>query len=1226
MRLAVSSCCALLLAAAGPASAESLFFVDPVNGSDAGDGSSARPWRSLQAVVDHKVETRGWESLPFTGKRLVTVNAGAPVKAGDVIRLRSGDHGALSIVGAYNLADVTVAAEVGATPRLTRVLVRSAAHWVLHGLSVSPSHGTAPAGGAIVAVESHDWSGPASDVVLDGLEVFTVPDEAAWPTAAAWDAGAADGIVADGDRITVRQCRVRNVAYGIVATGQGSRVEHNLVDGFSGDGLRGLGDDEVFEYNLVRNARDVNADHRDGFQSWSVGPGGVGTGAVRNVTLRGNVIIGWQDPAVRFAGTLQGIGCFDGTYDGWVVENNVVITDHWHGISFYGARNLRISNNTVLDLNDVDPGPPWIMVTAHKDGTPSSDSLVQNNLAAALSVEGSNVVSRSNLLLPARAAGWFVDLAHHDLRLAAGTPAEDAGATDQAPAVDADGVARPFGRGVDVGAFEYAPGVARPPDGAAGPGAAPAGPAPAGGGLPSGSWGCHCGQAGADPSGVLALLAALPLGRRRTGGGPKPARLRLPRPAHRPAHRRRRAPGDGPGPAEGSRHAPRAASLWALAALAASACLGKSGGAGSTPPVAPRIAAFGAAPSAVPLGRPTRVTWAWTYAAPPSPAPACAIDGGVGTVASGGATSIAPTADTVYRLTCTNGSGSDTAATTVTVAAAAILPPDRLPLPGTWESAGVEGGIPRRTAVCADVTRAPYRADATGGASAVAAIQGAIDACPDGQVVSVPAGTYLIDGALTIRRAITLRGAGPATVFRVATGGAAIHLGGLGPWPPPKANPSYRTPIAGGASRGSTAVTVADASRVEVGKMVMVDELDDPGLVWTKNDSPGRYRASMHLVDSKTATSVTFHPPLPIDFTRSPQLSWFPDLTRDAGVEGIKFLGTGSGPGLFIDIFSAWNCWVLDCEFTAMPSKTIVVAWSGHIELRRIFMHDQSNGGPNSEGLDLLCDTSWSLVVDNTCVAGGFPQINIGDGGANPYYSGGFGNVIAYNYAVDAYYTDPPDSPDAGKMPFDIGTNHSPHAQYNLVEGNYAGKFGVDAYHGSGSHTVLLRNVFTGTSRWPGVTHPTAVQIDRRNLYTSLVGNVLGRVGKPTTLEYATGSGWSGSAIYRLGFPDGGNDGYSGTYPPTDLAHADGGPRDLYVERDTTGIGTTLIEGNWDSPLGRQDWTIAPLPIPDSYYLTSKPSFFGSLAWPPVDPTRPSTEDPGIIPAGYRYLHGSDPP
>jgi hypothetical protein len=527
--------------------------------------------------------------------------------------------------------------------------------------------------------------------------------------------------------------------------------------------------------------------------------------------------------------------------------------------------------------------------------------------------------------------------------------------------------------------------------------------------------------------------------------------------------------------------------------------------------------------------------------------------------------------------------------------------------------------------VCADVTDAPYNADATGATSAVAAIQSAIDACPDGEVVSIPAGAYLIDDALELRRPITLRGTGATTIFRVEAT-TAIHVGGLGPWPPPKVNDAYRMPIETGSTRGSSTVNVADTSDVEVGKMIMVDEEDDPDLVWTKNDSAGRYRASMHRVDSKTATNVTFHPPLVTDFTRSPQLSWFPDFTHDAGIESIKFVGTGTAPDQFIDMYSTWNCWVSDSEFSDMPNKTIIVAWSAHAELRRLYLHDQANGGPNSEGLDFLADVSFSLVVDNICVAAGFPQINIGDGGANPNYSGGMGNVIAYNYCVDAFYTDPPDSPDAGKMPSDISTNHSPHSQFNLVEGNVVGRFGSDAYHGSGSHTLLFRNLVTAASRWQGVDHQTAIQIDRRNLFYSVVGNVLGEVGSPATHEYATESGWNGSAIYRLGFPDMGNDVFSGTYPPMELLHADGGPRDLYVDRTTTELGTTLIEGNWSSTSGAQEFSSTPQTLPASYFLASKPSWFGSLPFPPVDPEDPATDDPTIIPAGYRYVNGRQPP
>lgn len=595
-----------------------------------------------------------------------------------------------------------------------------------------------------------------------------------------------------------------------------------------------------------------------------------------------------------------------------------------------------------------------------------------------------------------------------------------------------------------------------------------------------------------------------------------------------------------------------------------------------------------------------------------------ACDGG-GNDGSGGGAGAATT------TTPTGGTGGAGGGGGVDVTS--ILPADRLPLPGTWETAGVEGGIPQRDVVCADVTAAPYNADATGATSAVVAIQSAIDACPEGQVVLVPAGTYRIDGTLTLMSPITLRGAGAATHFQVESG-LAVRIGALGPWPPPKANDGYRMAVVGGTARGSTAVEVADTGAIEVGNMVTVSEEDDPELVWAKSGFVGRSRASLHLVESKTATSVTFRPPLPIDYDATPELGFYPYVTQDAGVEDIHFLGTGSNPASFIQIENAWNVWVSGCEFSDMPTKTVVVTWSGHVELRKNYLHDQSNGGPSSEALDLLTDVNWSLVVDNVAVAAGFPAIVLGDGGAGENYSGGFGNVIAYNYCVDSFYTDPPESPDHGIMAADISTDHSPHQQFTLVEGNVMGKFASDAYHGSTSHTVLFRNLITGRNRWASATDRIAVQLDRRNLFYSLVGNVVGEVGSPANHEFLTESVSSGldeSTLFRLGFPDIGNQGFSGTHPPDELLHGDGGPRDLYVDRNDTPYGTTLIEGNWSSVKNAQDWTIPPATIPPSLYLTRKPAWFGSLAWPPVDPSSPVTDDPTLIPAGYRHVNGVDP-
>ena len=60
-------------------------------------------------------------------------------------------------------------------------------------------------------------------------------------------------------------------------------------------------------------------------------------GEVVGLVLRGNTIINYEDPDQPHRGTLQGIGCFDGMFVDWIIENNVIIVDHYHGITLSGA-------------------------------------------------------------------------------------------------------------------------------------------------------------------------------------------------------------------------------------------------------------------------------------------------------------------------------------------------------------------------------------------------------------------------------------------------------------------------------------------------------------------------------------------------------------------------------------------------------------------------------------------------------------------------------------------------------------------------------------------------------------------------------------------------------------------------------------------------------------------------------------------------------------------------
>jgi len=441
--------------AAGPVAAEK-FYVDPRNGSPQGDGSKENPWRTLEGVVERGlIETGEAASHPHQeGGELTVKNEDAPVSSGDTISLRSGYHGALELQGAYNIAPITVTAAPGETPQLSHVRLRAASKWVLRGLHVSPtfsdSGGDRPR--ALVSIENHSWHGPSREVTVEDCHVFSGRDVANW-TAEQWVERALTGIRFDAADVTVRDCRATAVRNGINASGENADVVKNVVDGFSGDGMLCQGDNSVFERNLVKNAYDVDRNHDDGFQSWSSGDDGPGSGVVKNVVLRGNLVINHENPGHPLRTNLQGIGCFDGIYEGWTVVNNVIITDHWHGITLLGARDCRIVNNTVVDLAPGEPRP-WVKVGPHKDGRPSQNVVVRNNLASSFQLDSDGAVTADHNMEVDEPGRYFVDPSGFDLHLKAGSPAVDAGSNAGAQERDRDGVSRPQGESVDVGAYE----------------------------------------------------------------------------------------------------------------------------------------------------------------------------------------------------------------------------------------------------------------------------------------------------------------------------------------------------------------------------------------------------------------------------------------------------------------------------------------------------------------------------------------------------------------------------------------------------------------------------------------------------------------------------------------------------------------------------------------------------------------------------------------------------
>ncbi|MBN2401488.1 MAG: right-handed parallel beta-helix repeat-containing protein [Spirochaetes bacterium] len=417
-------------------------------------GTEALPWTTLQAVIESgKIETMEPSVHPYyTGAPMIVKNPGAPVKAGDTIILRNGYHGDIYIQDYFNSNFINVIADTGHTPQIARLRIQSGCRWRFKGLTISPAFAPEYFQDTLVFFMAYGWHGPVSYITIDNCTLFSVWDSSSW-SAADWNNFSCSGISSNGSSVTIRNNYLKNINFGITIANNFALVENNTIENFSGDGMRGLGNDLFFEYNIVKNCYAVNANHDDGFQSWMLDDP-----PRERVVLRGNQIINYADPDQPFRGTLQGIGCFDGYYINWVIENNVVITDHWHGISLYGAINCRIMNNTVIDLNNARPGPPWIAIVPHKNGTPNRNCLIRNNIMTNI-IKSEGVVEDHNYIIENYTdyTDLFVDPAGFNLKLKPGSPVIDAGISQSAPLYDRDKKARPNGAGYDPGAYEYYP-------------------------------------------------------------------------------------------------------------------------------------------------------------------------------------------------------------------------------------------------------------------------------------------------------------------------------------------------------------------------------------------------------------------------------------------------------------------------------------------------------------------------------------------------------------------------------------------------------------------------------------------------------------------------------------------------------------------------------------------------------------------------------------------------
>lgn len=388
------------------------------------DGSLAKPFTSIGQAL-------------YSGK----------VKGGDTVLLMDGSHGSVSL---YKIAfdkPVIIASQNGKNAHIDWISIKGASsNMSFERITVWPTDRASMPTGNLIETLSE-----ASDIVFSDMSIRSSSDAVnylQWD-AATWDANRVHGFSLNGPRNIARGNQLTAIYMGITLTGTGSMALDNVIDGFNGDGLRPLGDNNVVRGNLVKNCAKTDANHDDGIQGFKAN-----RGTISGLIIDRNTILEWTAaPDHPLRCSLQGMFLSDAIYENLMVTNNLVATSQYHGITLSGGKNAKIINNTVVNAKSVTGPYPWLKIW---DTPLPVNVLVANNVAMSVggpSNAGSELTFRNNSVIGTPGAVFENSFAF-DYRPKASSGFVDTGDGASAPSVDILGKPRPAGNGPDRGAYE----------------------------------------------------------------------------------------------------------------------------------------------------------------------------------------------------------------------------------------------------------------------------------------------------------------------------------------------------------------------------------------------------------------------------------------------------------------------------------------------------------------------------------------------------------------------------------------------------------------------------------------------------------------------------------------------------------------------------------------------------------------------------------------------------
>jgi PKD repeat protein len=497
-------------------------------------------------------------------------------------------------------------------------------------------------------------------------------------------------------------------------------------------------------------------------------------------------------------------------------------------------------------------------------------------------------------------------------------------------------------------------------------------------------------------------------------------------------------------------------------------------------------------------------------------------------------------------------------------------------------------------------------------------IQAALSASTNGSYVLLASGTFMMDDTLRLTSGKWLFGTVLDGTNASRINGAMGQPVSIGTWH----SWEYETTVAASAKHtnwiagftmGTTVITLANASDFNVGQIIVLDSLNDTNASVFGNSASGnpyaiyeytseadlnnghdRCQFQVNRIVGKSGNDLTLEHGLYKNFdpSLSPQAWRFAAVpVSNAGVANLVVEGNNADGTLAMDV--AYGCTFSNVTVVATSAR-------GYIFLRYAFRcavrHCQVLAATTQvDSYGIRTRASSGILVENCW----------GDGLRAPFVPNGCsGSVWAYNFATNCQ---------TASFYFQAGfLQHGGFPWANLYEGNCMPGAGADNVWGGSSTITWFRNRFTGTDSNPGGGHGNlqAAAIMSTNRFHNVVGNVLGNPSLTVYQDDGTTTCHDGRRVYFIGTYDPGS-GCGGLYDPYVLSSM---LRAVNWDSSTTTNGGIVLGGYTTNDLRA------------SYYLASKPEWFGDRPWPPFDPASPATAVATNIPAGYRVVFGIDPP